>query len=86
VAGTGQASLPAWGTSCIRRSPGSGLVGEDPPRWEVAELVSALDPTIAPRLLAVHPTKGWCRSCRATAPCSSRLLATLAAAADPQKH
>jgi hypothetical protein len=48
--------------------------------------VSALDPTIAPRLLAAHPAKGWCRSCRATAPCSSRLLATLAAATVPQKY
>jgi hypothetical protein len=55
-------------------------VGEERPHWDVAELVNALDPTIAPRLLAAHPAKGWCRSCRATAPCSLRLLATLAAA------
>jgi hypothetical protein len=55
-------------------------VGEDQPRWEVAELVRALDPTIAPRLLARHPAEGWCRSCRATAPCSLRMLATLVAA------
>jgi hypothetical protein len=80
VDGTGQASLLDWGSRCTCRLARPGSVGEDRPRWEVAELVNALDPTIAPRLLAAHPAKGWCRSCRATAPCSLRLLATLAAA------
>jgi len=47
--------------------------------WEVPELIAALDPGIAGRMLAAHPEEGWCRSCRVTAPCSSR---TLAAAAD----
>jgi hypothetical protein len=58
-------------------------VGEDLPRWEVAELVRALDPTIAPRLLVQHPAEGWCRSCQAKAPCSLRTLATLVAATTP---
>lgn len=48
----------------------------DPERhWEVAELLAALDPTIAPRLLAEHPGRGWCRHCRVNAPCPSRTLA-----------
>jgi hypothetical protein len=55
-------------------------VDEEQPRWEVAELVGSLDPTIAPRLLARHPAEGWCRSCRMTAPCSLRRLATLVVA------
>lgn len=83
MAGTGQASRPGWGSSCTRRSAGSGPVGDGQTRWEVAELVNALDPTIAPRLLVAHPAKGWCRSCRATAPCSLRRLATLAVASTP---
>ncbi|MHA6623579.1 hypothetical protein [Pseudonocardia sp. DLS-67] len=58
-------------------------MGEDQRRWEVAELVRTLDPTIAPRLLARHPAEGWCRSCRATAPCSVRMLAALVAATPP---
>lgn len=43
--------------------------------WEVAELIAALDPGIAPRLLAAHSAEEWCRSCRASAPCPARQLA-----------
>lgn len=43
--------------------------------WEVAELIAALDPTVAPRMLAEHPDAGWCPRCRVSAPCSSRTLA-----------
>jgi hypothetical protein len=45
------------------------------PRFVVAELIAAYDPGIATRLLALHPAEDWCRSCRATAPCSTRTLA-----------
>lgn len=54
-------------------------VGGVLPRWEVAELVAALDAGIAPRLLATHPTSGRCRPCRAEAPCPARRLGEAAA-------
>jgi len=44
-------------------------------RWDVPALIAALDGEIAGRLLALHPQTGWCRACRAGAPCSMRQLA-----------
>ncbi len=60
-------------------------VPADPPvpdageeRWEVAELIAKIDPTVAPKLLAMHPVAGWCWCCHVTAPCSIRSLAEAA--------
>jgi hypothetical protein len=50
-------------------------MSEPPPRWEAAELIAALDPGIAPRLLAAHPSTGRCSSCRLPGPCPIRRLA-----------
>jgi hypothetical protein len=57
------------------RSTWAARVAESSWRWEVPELIAAIDPGIAARLLAAHPASGWCRSCRAGAPCSTRTLA-----------
>ncbi|MGQ0573659.1 MAG: hypothetical protein ACT4RN_05570 [Pseudonocardia sp.] len=37
-------------------------------------MIAALDPGIAPRLLAAHPAQGWCSRCRTAAPCSARRI------------
>jgi hypothetical protein len=50
-------------------------MAEPVPRWEVPELIAALDDGIAGRLLAADPAEGWCSACRASSPCSTRRLA-----------
>jgi hypothetical protein len=69
VDGTDLAATPARASTCGR------TVTEHPRHWDVPGLIASLDAGIAPRLLARHPSTGWCRSCRTTAPCSVRQLA-----------
>lgn len=73
VVGTGSGRVLAWGSTSDPL--GRRAVRDARARWEIAELVAALGPGIASRLLAGHPADGWCRSCRASAPCSTRSLA-----------
>lgn len=69
---------PRLGSTCAPPGPS---VADSREGWEVAELVAALDPGIAARLLAAHGFEGWCRSCHRSAPCPTRLLAEAAALA-----
>ncbi|WP_037068354.1 hypothetical protein [Pseudonocardia acaciae] len=55
-------------------SGGEPVTGDPTDRWETAELIAALDPRIAARMLAQHPAEGYCWRCRTDAPCSSRIL------------
>lgn len=54
------------------------MTEHDEDRWETAELVAALDPGIALRLMAIHPETGYCQNCHTDAHCSMRTLAEAA--------
>jgi len=62
------------------------VAGDDAPSWVDAELIAQLDPSIADRLLALHPADGRCPSCGAAAPCPARALAEAVAGAAARKR